>query len=405
MNIVFVEPSFPLNQRRFVHALHSVGANVIGVGETPQEWLDPEVHDAMVGYYKVDNVTDIHQLDAAVQWAQSIAWVDALESTVESHQLTAAHVREARGIPGTSVRTTWLCRDKPSMKEALREAGVPTAASTAAENADQVRDFAAAVGYPLILKPRAGAGAQGTVKVTNDSELEQALAGFGDTPSIAVEEFVEGHEGFYDTITITGRTSHDFISHYYPNVLEAMRHRWISPQFIATNRIDHSPLYTEVRELGQRVSEVLGIGTSATHMEWFHGPKGLRFSEIGCRPPGVGCWDLYSAGNDVDVYREWAHAIVHGRVDRPLSRANSAGIVALRPDHDGQIYGYSGVEDVTGRYGQWIIDAHLPSPGTATQGVEAGYMANAYVRMKHPDYDTLRSMLDEVGATVHVHAG
>jgi formate-dependent phosphoribosylglycinamide formyltransferase (GAR transformylase) len=405
VNIVFVEPSFPRNQRRFVHALRSVGASVIGVGETPEDWLEPEVREALTAYYKVDNVTDVHQLDAAVRWAQAIAWVDALESTVESHQLAAAQVREWRGIPGTSVRTTWLCRDKPSMKEALRDAGIPTAASTAAETADEVRDFAHAVGYPLILKPRAGAGAQGTVKVDNARELELALAGFGDTPSIAVEEFVEGHEGFYDTITIGGGTTHDWVSHYYPNVLEAMRHRWVSPQFIATNRINDSPMYAEVRELGQRVAEVLGIGTSATHMEWFFGPKGLRFSEIGCRPPGVGCWDLYSTANDVDVYREWAHAIVHGRVERPLSRSHSAGIVALRPDHDGHIQGYSGVDEITHRYGEWILDAHLPGAGTPTQGVEAGYMANAYVRMRHPDYDILRSMLDDVGRTVHVHAG
>jgi hypothetical protein len=38
-------------------------------------------------------------------------------------------------------------------------------------------------------------------------------------------------------------------------------------------------------------------------MEWFYGPKGLKFSEIGCRPPGVGAWDLYCAGNDLDLYK------------------------------------------------------------------------------------------------------
>ncbi len=405
VNIVFVEPSFPRNQRRFVQALRSVGANVIGVGETPEDWLEPDVRDALVGYYKVDNVTDEHQLDAAVRWAQERMWVDALEATVESHQMAAAQVREWRGIPGTSVRTTWLCRDKPSMKEALREAGVPTAASTAAETADQVRDFAREIGYPLILKPRSGAGAQGTVKVRNDSELADALSGFGDATSIAVEEFVEGHEGFYDTISINGQTVHDWATHYYPNVLEAMRHRWISPQFITTNRIDHSPFYAEIRGLGQRVNEVLGITTSATHMEWFYGPKGLRFSEIGCRPPGVGCWDLYSAANEVDVYREWAHALVHGSAERKLTRGYSAGLIALRPDRDGHITGHSGVEEISGRYGEWIIDAHLPGPGTPTQGVEAGYMANAYVRMRHPDYDTLRTMLDDTGRTIQVHAG
>ena len=47
----------------------------------------------------------------------------------------------------------------------------------------------------------------------------------------------------------------------------------------------------------------------------------------------------------------------------------------------------------------------LPDPGTPTQPIEAGYMANAYVRMKHPDYDVLRGMLGDVGESVTVHAG
>ena len=228
------------------------------------------------------------------------------------------------------------------------------------------------------------------MRVDSDAELAHALTVFGahGATSIAVEEFVEGHEGFYDTISHHGRVVHDWTTHYYPNVLEAMRTRWISPQFVTTNRMADSPLYGEVQELGQRVIEALGIGTSATHMEWFHGPKGLRFSEIGARPPGVGYWDLYSASNDVDVYREWAHIITHGMPEQRMRRPYSAGIVALRPDHDGQIRGYSGIDEIQGHYGQWVLDGHFPPEGHHTQPVEAGYMANAYVRMRHPDYDT-----------------
>jgi formate-dependent phosphoribosylglycinamide formyltransferase (GAR transformylase) len=407
VNIVFVEPGFPANQRRFVLALASVGANVIGVGESEEWTLDEELRSAMAGYYRVGNVTNVHELTDAVRYIQSRVWVDRLEATVESHTLTAAQVREATGIPGTSVRTTWLCRDKPSMKEALREAGVPTAASTAADHAHEVWEFAERVGYPLILKPRAGAGAQDTTRVDSDAELSHALTLFGATgaTAIAVEEFVEGHEGFYDTIAMNGGVVHDWVTHYYPNVLEAMRTRWISPQFVTTNRIPDSAFYAEVRELGQRVIEALGIGTSATHMEWFFGPKGLRFSEIGCRPPGVGCWDLYSASNDVDVYREWAHVIAHGTAEQQMRRPYSAGIVALRPDRDGHIRGYSGVDEILGRYGEWVIDAHFPPEGHLTQPVEAGYMANAYLRLRHPDYDTVRGMLSDAGETIHVHAG
>lgn len=407
VNIVFVEPSFPSNQRRFALALAAVGANVIGVGESEEWALDGELRDAMTGYYRVGNVTNVRELTDAVRHIQSVVWVDRLEATIESHTMAAAQVREATGIPGTSVHTTWLCRDKPSMKEALRKAGVPTAASTAADRAQQIWDFAAEIGYPLILKPRAGAGAQDTMRVDNDTELGHAITLFGASgaTSIAVEEFVEGHEGFYDTITVGNAVAHDWTTHYYPNVLEAMRTRWISPQFIATNRIEDDGFYREVRELGRRVIEVFDIGTSATHMEWFYGPKGLRFSEIGCRPPGVGCWDLYSAGNEVDIYREWAHVMTHGRPERPMTRAYSAGHVALRPDNDGTIRGYSGIDQVNSRYGEWVIDAHFPHQGHHTQPVEAGYMANAYVRLRHPDYDTLRGMLDDVGRTVHVHAG
>ena len=406
MRVIFVEPHFPANQREFVRGLASVGAEVFGIGETPQEHLDDELRSWMVHYHQVPNVTDVDALGDAVRWIQDRVWVDRLEATIESHTMAAAQVRERCGIPGTSVRTAWLCRDKPSMKEALRAAGIATAASTGASNAQEVWQFADAVGFPLILKPRAGAGALDTTRVDDRGQLEEALGRFGGqgVDSIAVEEFVEGHEGFYDTLSIDGSPAVDFVSHYFPNVLEAMRTRWISPQFVSTNRVDSVPDYAELRDMGQRVLQALGIGTSATHMEWFFGPKGLRFSEIGCRPPGVGAWDLYSAGNDFDLYREWANAVVHGTVGARPSRRFASGIIALRPERDGQITGYSGAEEIRERYGEWLLDVHLPDPGTPTQPVEAGYMANAYVRMRHPDYDVLREMLDDVGRTVHVYA-
>jgi formate-dependent phosphoribosylglycinamide formyltransferase (GAR transformylase) len=406
MNVVFVEPFFPANQRQFVRGLAEVGATVIGIGEYPADALDDQLKGWLHHYERVPSVTDVAAMTAAVRWVQDKLWVDRLEATIEAHTLPAAQVREACTIPGTSVHTAWLCRDKPSMKQALRGAGVPTAASAAVSSAAEVHAFVGQHGYPVILKPRSGAGALDTVRADDDGSLGQALGVFGGqgVGSIAVEEFVEGHEGFYDTITTGGQAAMDFVSHYYPNVLEAMRTRWISPQFISTNRVDTAPEYGELRDMGRRVIAALGIGTSATHMEWFFGPKGLKFSEIGCRPPGVGAWDLYSAGNNMDVYREWANAIVHGETAAAPSRRYASGMIALRPDRDGRITGYSGVEELNLQYGDCVIDAHLPSPGTPTQPVAAGYMANAYVRMRHPDYDTLRGMLDAVGRTLHVYA-
>lgn len=406
MNIIFAEPAFPANQREFVRALYDVGATVIGIGESPREALDETLKSWMAEYVQVGSVCDETAMVRAVKWVQDNVWVDRLEATVEAHIMPVARVREQCSIPGVSVQTAHLCRDKPAMKEALRAAGVPCAESLGSGDPAAIHGFAERVGYPLIVKPRDGAGASGTSRVDDRDALSRALeaAHVGQGAEVAVEEFVDGHEGFYDTITVNGRVELDFVSHYFPNVLEAMRHRWISPQFIASNRIDQAPHYREVREMGQRVIDVLQIETSATHMEWFFGSKGLRFSEIGCRPPGVRAWDLYNAGNDIDLYRQWANAVCYGQVDQRPSRRFSAGIIALRPSQDGRISGYHGLDVIRQRYGDAIIDFHTPPEGTPTQGVEAGYMANAWLRMRHPDFDALRRMLNDVGETAKVFA-
>jgi hypothetical protein len=405
MHVLFVEPAFPRNQREFARALHAVGARVTGIGESPLEALDDELKRWLYRYEQVRSVTDEHALLGVVRRCQAREWVDRLESTVEAHTLPVAKVREACQIPGTSVRTAFLCRDKPAMKEALRQAGIACAQSIGSNSMDEVRAFAARVGYPLILKPRDAAGAAGTYKATNAEELERAMreCGLDRGHSAAIEEFNEGHEGFYDTLSIEGTVQHDFISHYYPNVLEAMRTRWISPQICVTNRMD-APDYREVKEMGAKVIAALGIGTSATHMEWFFGPKGLRFSEIGCRPPGVRVWDIYGHANEFDLYREWAHAIVHGKVDQRPSRKYAGGMIALRPECDGRITGYDGLELVQQRIGAHIIDSHLPPAGSATQPVGSGYMGNAWMRLKHPDYDELRRLMDFVGQALKVRA-
>ena len=404
MHVVFIEPRFPGNQKQFVKALAEVGATVTAIGEGSKASLDDDLKHWLTHYEEVGNVTDEAAVLGALRFVQSQKHVDRLEATVEAHIMPIAKVREAAGIPGTSVRTAFLCRDKPAMKQVLRDGGVPCAQSTAASSAAEVHAFAEQVGFPLILKPRDGAGASGATRVDSAAEIDAALAALGGARSIAVEEFIEGHEGFYDTLAVGGRVAHDFATHYYPNVLEAMRTRWISPQFIATNRIDSAPAYEELRRLGARVIELLGIETSATHMEWFVGPKGLKFSEIGCRPPGVRAWDLYNVGNDMDLYRDWAIAVCTGRTAQTASRRLSAGIIALRPDRDGHIAGYEGLETIGNAFGGNLIDVHLPPNGTPTQPVAAGYMANAWLRMKHENYDELRRILDIVGQTVKVHA-
>ena len=172
--------------------------------------------------------------------------------------------------------------------------------------------------------------------------------------------------------------------------------------------------------MGRRVIAALGIGTSATHMEWFFGPKGLKFSEIGCRPPGVGAWDLYSAGNDMDIYPDGRTRSSAARPAAAPSRRYASGMVALRPERDGSITGYSGRRGTAAavrRVGHRRAPALAGHPDPAGGGRVHGQRlrADAPPGLRHAARDARhggphaarprRSESDAAGAAAQAHAG
>lgn len=384
----------------FARGLKEVGARVTGIGATPPSRLRAGLKRHLDGWIHVRNPSDPTEVARAI----GRGGVDRLETVEERLIEAAAQAREWLGLPGLTVGAARLCRDKPAMKDALRRAGVPCAESTAASSLTDLGAFAERVGFPLIVKPRAGLGSRQTFRVASVRELETAgrALGVGHGGSAAVEEFVEGHEGFYDTLSIDGEPRLEFVSHYYPSVLEALTDRAVAPKIAATNRVGRES-YGELREVGRRVIRALGIGTSATHMEWFFGPKGLKVSEIGARPPGERLWDLYCVGNDLDLYREWGRATALGRVESEASRRFATGTVQVRPDGEGRIAGYRGLARVRAIAGPHLFASAVPRPGSRTVPIEKGYLANAWFRLRHPDYDRLLALMEEIGRTLRVH--
>ena len=407
MHVIFLAPHFPANQRQFVRALKEAGCYVSGIIDADYKYVDSETKSYLDHYEEVPSVTSLEHVTAAVKRIQAKGpWVHYLEAAVEAHVLVCAKVREICNIPGLPFAVTELCRDKFVMKNFLRKKGFPVARDAAVSNAKEARLGAKHVGFPHILKPRAGAGAMGTYRIDNPVQLEHIIK---EThlerggQNCTMEQFLTGHEGFYDTITVNGKVVFEQISHYYPNVLTAMRTRDINPQIAVTNRVELDS-YNELRIFGRKVIEALSITTAPTHMEWFFGNEGLKFSEIACRPPGVCVWDLYCAINEIDLYKMWANAITKGQVFQRPSRRYAGGMISFRPNKDGKIVGYSGVEHIWKKYGSCILQFHQPPVGSRTQPVDAGYRANAWMFLRHPDYDTLRKIMDDISSTIKVWA-
>ncbi len=404
MHILFLAPDTHVYNHGFLRALKELGTKVSAIGMMGRDKLSAEAARLLDGYRHCDRMMDG---DAVLRAARELGKpaFDRIETIDEPLVDVAAALRDSLGVPGPTLATARLCRDKVAMKEFLRQRDIPCAQSGAVHTTDEAHAFAERWGYPLILKPVAGFGSLRTFRCGDAAELDKALQQLKPNKKqpVAIEEFIEGHEGFFDSMIDGDGVRHEFAAHYYPGCLEATQQRWISPQIAVTNRLDQSG-YDELRALNRRVIAALGIQNAATHMEWFFGPKGLKFSEIGARPAGEKIWDMYRVANEFDVYREWALAILGRPGEQQPSRRFAAGSIQIRPDRDGKIVGHRGLEAARQRCGEWIYEQSVPAPGTPTKSLEKGWLVNTWFRLRHPDYDTLRELMTFLGETVKADA-
>src|SRR5689334_23968271 len=123
MNVVFVEPFFPSNQRQFARALAEAGATVVGIGEYGVESFDDDLKGWLHHYERVPSVTDVDALTRAVRWVQDKLWVDRLEATIEAHTMAAARVRGAGRFPGRWGGRPGLCGENRWMRGGLGGGG------------------------------------------------------------------------------------------------------------------------------------------------------------------------------------------------------------------------------------------------------------------------------------------
>jgi biotin carboxylase len=404
MHVLFLAPDTHVYNHGFVRALKGLGVKVSAIGAAANEKVAPAVRHLLDGYRACDRLLEA---PALLRLARELATpsFDRIETIDEPLVEPAAALREQLGVPGLPLRTARLCRDKVAMKEFLRANAIPCAQSAAVGSAAEALAFAEREGYPVILKPIAGFGSLGTFRCGDARELEAAVAKLKPTAThrVAIEEFIDGHEGFLDTMCDADGVRHEFASHYYPGCLEAALHRWISPQIAVTNRIAQSG-YDEVRALSTKVIDALGIRNAATHMEWFFGKKGLKFGEIGARPAGEKIWDMYGVANEFDVYREWALAILGRPSQQRPSRRYAAGSIQIRPSQDGHYVGHRGLEAAWDRCGTAIYEHAAPAPGTPTKGLDKGWLVNTWFRLRHEDYDTVRALMTFLGETVKADA-
>ncbi len=404
MNVLFLSPAYPPEMREFTRGLTEVGATVWAVGDQTSAHVAHDLRGWVAAYLSVPRLLEEADVIARVHRWLNGRVPDRIETNWEPLTLTAAALRERLGVPGMSRKQADLFRDKPSMRAAVTAAGLRAPRTARVRTRAELADAARFTGFPLILKPVAGAGSADTHRVDNEEQLE-ALIRLVDRMELSCEEFVVGDELTYDTICLDGRPVYESVSYYIPNVLDARKHEWVSPITMTVRDLAHPAIAGGI-ELGRGVLSALGMGTGFTHMEWFRNGDGdAIFGEIAARSPGACMVDLMNYCSDIDLFREWARVVCHGEFAADATRRYNSAIIFKRAQGQGRIRGSSGLDAFRARHGPHIVREEFLRPGAERRDWNQTFLADGHIVVRHPDHGVAREMADDAARSIAIYAG
>ncbi len=403
MLVVFVAPMFSPAASQMIEAAVSLsGIRVAVICQEPLERLAPVLAQRLVGHWRVDDITDEAQLEWAVRaLAARHGPVARCFGAYEQLQVPLARVRERLGIPGLASAAANNFRDKSRMKDVLRAAGIPVARHCLLATTGDAERFVREVGFPIVVKPPAGAGARATHRIANAAEWSALLAAYPPSSHDAMlaEEFLQGSEHSLETVSIGGRAVWHSLTHYEPTPLTVLENPWIQWAVLLPREID-TPEFDDIRDVGARALTALGMDTGLSHCEWFRRADGtVAISEIGARPPGAQITTMISRANDIAFVRAWALLMVHGVFEAP-ARKYAVGTAYLRGQGQGRVESLHGLSQLPADIARLICDVRLPERGQTPNG---SYEGEGFIMIRHPDTDVVKRALQHIVSTVRVH--
>jgi len=387
---------------RFLRAvLELPGVAVSVISRDPAARFPEDIRARADAYEQVADPLDAHQIVAAIErLSQRYPAPDRLLGVLEQLQEPLALARRMLRLPGMSPEAATNFRDKSVMKDRLRDAGLPCARSLLGTSPDEVIAAVARIGLPVVVKPPDGAGAVGTFRIDNHSQLEQALAVLRPSTArpILVEQFLTGREHSYDSICINGEVLWASVSDYEPTPLTVLENPWVQWCVLLPRSLD-DPAYDDIRRIGPAALTALGMDTGLAHMEWFQLPDGgVAVSEVGARPPGAQFVSLMSWAHDTDMYSVWARLVVLDDFDPP-ARPYAAGAAYFRGQGQGRVKAVHGLDAAQRELGQLVVETSLPGPGKPSAGT---YEGDGYAILRHPDTEVVRQGLKRLVSLVQV---
>lgn len=260
---------------------------------------------------------------------------------VETALEVTARAAEKLSLRHMSAAAVANCRDKYRARTLLDAAGLPTVRHSLVHSADEAERAADAIGYPLVVKPRALAGSIGVVLARDAGELRDGFAlaagaAYHTLPTghgVLVEEYLRGPEISVESVVRDGEVR---------CVHVARKRLGFAPHFEEVGHLvagwSHEPWAEGVRELLAAVHRALGVDVGVTHAEVRLTDAGPRLVELNARLGGdlIPLAGRLSTG--IDLVLAAAELSLGRAPDLSPRRDRCAEIRFCYPPHDGTVH-------------------------------------------------------------------
>lgn len=354
MNFVFISPHFPKTYWNFCDRLKRNGVNVLGIGDAPYEEIPEGLKRSLTEYYRVDSMENYDAMVRAMGYFTfRYGKIDWVESNNEYWLEQDAALRTDFNI-NTGAKRDFIDRIKlkSRMKESYRAAGVPVARHHMVTTLEAALPFLDQAGYPVIVKPDNGCGAEATYKLSNRAELEQFYRTKPPVPYI-MEEYITGTIVSFDGVADSHCVPLFYTSNYFPTPIMDIVNTNGDLSYWTQKQVPE-----DLRDVGFRTIRAFGAKSRFFHCEFFRltqdkpglGRVGDYVAlEVNMRPAGGYTPDMINFANSVDCYQIWADMVCYDelrsqRLDLPHYYCVYAG------RRDGKAYAHSH-EEILAAYG------------------------------------------------------
>ena len=335
---------------------------------------------------------------------------DALERAVRKHQpdLIVPEIEairterlyefEQEGIQVVpSARAVNFTMNRKAIRDlAAKELGLKTARYFYAKSLDELKDAAAKIGFPCVVKPLMSSSGKGQSVVKTADELEHAWeygcsGSRGDIKELIVEEFIK----FDSEITLLTVTQKNGPTLFCPPIGHVQKNGDYRESFQPAY-IDPAHL-KEAQDMAEKVTRAL-TGAGIWGVEFFLSHEnGVYFSELSPRPHDTGMVTLAGTQN-LNEFELHLHAILGLPIPHVKLERMGASAVILSGIASQEQPGYRGVEEVLKEEDTYLRIFGKP---TTRQNRRMGVVL-CYAQLGS-DLDALRDKAKALAAKVEVY--